>query len=294
MTPGRRPKPAARLARPPQPAAPAAAPAPPLAPPLAPPPGLAEAFRIQCRVIGALLLREMSARFGRENLGYIWLFLEPLMLGGAIGMVHHLSDHGLPGGIPVMPFWVIGYMPFYMFRGVVNRAPSAILSNQSLLYHRRITLLDILISRNLLDGAAVLGAMAAFLIAFGLALGSWPREPAKMVLGMVLMLALSHGIGLLIAAGSVYSEVFDRVTHLATYLSLPFTGAFFMVFWLPTELQRIVLTIPTVHCFELIRDGQFGTAVPTHYDLLYLAAWIAVLNLVGMAALRRARRDLVV
>ena len=97
---------------------------------------------------------------------------------------------------------------------------------------------------------------------------------------------------MLLATGSVYTEVFDRVTHLFTYLSLPVTGAFFMVFWLPTELQNAVLWVPTVHVFELVRDGQYGTRVPTHHDVGYVLGWVAALNLLGMAGLRRARRDL--
>lgn len=193
-----------------------------------------------------------------------------------------------------MPFWIVGYVPFYMFRSIVNRATSAIHGNQSLLYHRRITVLDIIVARNLLEGAAVFGALAAFLVVFGLVLNEWPKEVAKILLGMVLMFGLSHGLSLLIAAGSVYTELFDRLTHLVTYLSLPFVGAFFMVFWLPTELQQTVLWIPTVHCFELIREGQFGSVVPTHYSIPYVLGWIVGLNLVGMAALRRARQDLVV
>jgi len=66
------------------------------------------------------------------------------------------------------------------------------------------------------------------------------------------------------------------------------------VFWLPTDLQRIALWIPTVHCFELVREGQFGSRVPTHYDISYVLAWAAGLNLLGMAALRHARRAVVV
>ena len=255
--------------------------------------GLSDNFRIQRQVIGALLLREMSTRFGRENLGFLWLFVEPALLGGAVGMMHHLSGHGLPGGIDIMSFWVLGYIPYYLFRAVVNRAPTAIVSNQSLLFHRRITILDIMLSRNLLEGGAVLGAMAVFVLLLGAATGTWPEQPAKMVAGMALMLGFSHGLSLLLAAGSVYSEMFERLTHLVTYLTLPILGCFFMVFWLPTELQKIALWIPTVHCFELMREGQFGKAVPTHYDLGYLLGCIAVLNLFGLAALRKARRDLV-
>ena len=247
-------------------------------------PGLAEGLRVQLRVIGALTLRELGTRFGRDNLGYLWLFLEPALLGGALGLAHSVSGQAMPGGLNPMTFWVIGYIPFYLLRGVLNRAPTAIVANQSLLYHRQVTLLDILAARNLLEGGATFGAMVAFLLFFGLLAGDWPQEPAKLVLGMVLMLGLAHGLALLIATGSVYTELFDRVIHLFTYLALPLTGAFFMVFWLPTDLQRAVLWIPTVHLFELVRDGQ--------YSLPYVLGWVAALNLLGMAGLRRARRDL--
>jgi capsular polysaccharide transport system permease protein len=258
-----------------------------------PPLGLREAFLLQCRVIGALLLREMSGRFGRENLGFVWIFIEPALLGGMIGIMHHVTGHGLPGGIDVLSFWVLGYIPFYLFRAVVNRAPGAIVSNQSLLFHRRITILDIMIARNLLDGAAVLGAMAVFVLVLGAATGTWPEEPAKLVLAMALMLGVAHGLSLLIAAGAVYTELFDRLTHLITYLAMPLLGCFFMVFWLPTELQEIALWNPTVHCFELMRRGQFGTAVPTFFDIPFVLSCIALVNLFGLAALRKARRDLV-
>lgn len=251
-------------------------------------------FRIQMRVIGALTLREMGTRFGRDNLGYLWLFLEPMMLGGAIGTLHYVSGHAMPGGLDPFVFWVVGYIPFYLFRGIVNRAPVGIAGNQSLLYHRQITVLDIMMSRHLLEAAAVGVALMGFLILFGAVLGEWPEEPGLIVLGMVLMLGLAQGFAFLIAAGSVYTELFDRITHLVTYLSMGVTGAFFMVFWLPTDLQKAALTIPTVHCFELVRHGLYGTQVPTFYDIPYVLAWTAVLNLLGMAALRKARRHLIV
>ena len=257
------------------------------------PDGLATAFRRQCRVIGALLLRELGTRFGRDNLGYLWLFLEPAMLGGAIGLLHLFTLQGLPGGLNPMTFWVIGYIPFFLLRGVINRAPIAIVSNQSLLYHRHITVMDIMISRNLLEGAAVLGALMVFMTLFGIVYQDWPASPFKMLAGMVLMLLFAHGVALLVAVGAVYTELFERMVHLITYLTLPITGAFFMLFWLPTEARNAALWIPTVHIFELIRDGQFGSSVPTEYHLGYVIAWVAALNLLGMAGLRRARRDLV-
>lgn len=34
---------------------------------------------IQKRVIGALLMREIITRYGRNNISFLWLFVEPLL-----------------------------------------------------------------------------------------------------------------------------------------------------------------------------------------------------------------------
>jgi len=257
-------------------------------------PSLWTCFRVQMRVLGALTLREMGTRFGRDNLGYLWLFLEPMLLGGAIGGLHLITLHEMPGGLNPFVFWVMGYLPFYLFRGVVNRAPSAIVGNQSLLYHRQVTLVDIMLSRHLLEGAAVGIAGMIFMLLFGAVFGEWPKQPGLVLLGMVMILGMAQGLAFLIAAGSIYTELFDRLTHLFTYLFMGLTGAFFMVFWLPYELQQAALTIPTVHCFEMVRRGLYGTLVPTTFDLGYMLAWVLGLNFLGLVALRKARRHLIV
>jgi len=255
---------------------------------------LPDLLRLQLRVIGALTLREMSGRYGKENLGYLWLFGEPLLLGSAIGLVHAITGHEMPGGVSPVHFMVTGYIVFYLLRGIVNRAPTAIVGTQSLLYHRCITLLDIMISKNLLDLAATTFVMLLFIGLWGMATGQWPANLELVVVAMAVMALLSHGLSLLIAAGSVFTEVFERVTHLIVYLTMGFTGFLYMVFWLPTEMQHAALWIPTVHVYEMIRHGLYGLQVPTYYDPLYLAGWVLGLNLFGMAALRRARRDLVI
>ena len=48
---------------------------------------LKESFQIQKRVIGALLLREMITRYGRNNLGFLWLFVEPLLVMSIMALI---------------------------------------------------------------------------------------------------------------------------------------------------------------------------------------------------------------
>ena len=40
---------------------------------------LGQSFLIQVRVIAALMLREVLTRYGRHNVGFLWLILEPML-----------------------------------------------------------------------------------------------------------------------------------------------------------------------------------------------------------------------
>ena len=40
---------------------------------------LADGWAVQRRVIFALLMREVLTRFGRHNIGFLWMFVEPMV-----------------------------------------------------------------------------------------------------------------------------------------------------------------------------------------------------------------------
>ena len=65
-------------------------------PPLPPEPSLWESFRIQLRVIGALLIRESLTRYGRHNIGFLWLFAEPMFF--TLGITAIWAAAGLAKG----------------------------------------------------------------------------------------------------------------------------------------------------------------------------------------------------
>ncbi len=251
-------------------------------------PLLIDCARQQVRVIGALIVREMHTRFGRHRFGYLWLFFEPLLLGAMIALIH-----GFRGGDSVrntFEFFSIGYIMFFAFRGMINRASSTITANRGLLYHRQVTLPDLFYARHIIEAVACTGVMAIFTIA-GIALGGEPPDSiVKMLCALGLMVLLAQGIALVVGALTSEWEALDRLVHAMSYLMLPFSGLFFMVEWLPEWMQAIMLWVPTVHIFELLRDGQFGDRFRATYDLTYVAYWILVPHLLGLVGLRLARQ----
>jgi len=254
-------------------------------------PTLRHALTVQGRVIHALLMREIITRFGRENLGVLWLVGEPMIftlgvvtLWTVSGMVHH-SD------MPIVAFGITGYSSVLLWRNAANRAAGAVEQNRPLLYHRTVRVLDTLASRILVE---ILGATGSFVFLVTLfSFFAWVPPPVDLltVAGGWLMLSwFGASLALLIGAGSAYSPIVDRIWHPAAYLLFPMSGAAFMVDWLPTKFQTVVLYFPMVHGVEMVRQGYFGNVVRTHYDVAYMASCCLVMTILGLILTREAAK----
>jgi len=98
---------------------------------------------IQWRVVGALVIREIYTRFGRESLGFAWIIAEPLVFAIPVLFVWRAVRDPNDHGISLMPFLWSGYLPLLRFRHLGGRILSFIRSNVPLLYHQRVTIFDI-------------------------------------------------------------------------------------------------------------------------------------------------------
>ena len=251
----------------------------------------ATSLRIQFRVIRALMMREVITRFGRHNIGVLWLVGEPMLF--TLGVAGLWSAAGLShgSGLPVIAFAITGYSSVLMWRNSVGRTNSSIDQNFNLLYHRNVQVLDVFVTRIALELAGATGSFI-FLTVFFVG-GGWIKPPED-IMGVVqgwLMLAwFGAALALAVGAATSYSEIIDRLWHPTAYLLFPLSGAAFMVEWLPPRAQELVLMLPMVHGVEMVREGFFGSAVRTHYDVGYMAFCCLILTLVGLFLVRDAGR----
>ena len=254
-------------------------------------PSLLYCLNIQLRVLHALLMREIITRFGRENLGVLWLVGEPILftLGVATLWTAAGLHHGSP--IPIVAFAVTGYSSVLMWRNSANRSGGAIAQNKPLLFHRNVRVIDVLLTRIALE---IGGATASFMVLSTLfTLIGWmplPDDLLKVEFGWLMLAWFGASLSLLIGAGTAFSDIVERLWHPAAYLLFPLSGAAFMVEWLPVGLQKFVLLLPMVHGVEILRYGYFGNVVPTHYDVGYMASCCLVLSLGGLYLVRQAGR----
>jgi capsular polysaccharide transport system permease protein len=254
-----------------------------------------EGLATQRRIIGALLMREMQTRYGRENIGFLWFICEPLLFTfGVIGMWSLLPGGSDKHGIALATFLITGYMPLLLFRHINGRALAGVRSNSSLLYHRRITALDILLSRFLLE---IAGALIAFVFGCSLLniLGFMlpPHDMTLLLLGWFYAVWFCCGLGLIIGALSEYSEVTEKIYSPMSYLMIPISGCFFMAAWAPAEYRWYLLLFPPVNYTEMIRGAWLGPSVLVYYDVLYLTEVCLVMTFVGLLLLSVTRKYVV-
>ena len=60
----------------------------------------------------------MHTRYGRENIGLLWLVIEPMLLASMIGLLHSRGSRLHVGDILPVPMSVIGYCNFMIFRSI--------------------------------------------------------------------------------------------------------------------------------------------------------------------------------
>lgn len=259
--------------------------------PIGPETSFWQALSTQARVIGAMVLRELHTRYGRDNIGYLWLFGEPMMLASVIGALHASYGHSAFGSdvLPVQ-FGVTAYTLFILFRGIVNRSEGGLEANTALLYHRQVTIFDITIARNILETAGVFSTyciLTALLTSIGL--GAPPVRPLYFIAAWGLMLWYCLGHSFIISAISYHNHLVGRFVHPYSYFMIPLSGAYLPMAMLPPYARNIISYIPLTDIFELVRYGQFESYNLDYFYPKYIIGVCLVLTWIGLMQMRMMR-----
>lgn len=250
-----------------------------------------QAFAVQRRIIAALMIREALSRFGHENLGFFWIMGEPMVLSIGVMIMWYFTGGTHGHGIGIIPFILTGYSMLTLWRHCVSRSVHAMRQNVGLLFHRNIRFLDILVARICLESVGGLAAFAVAYLPLWL-LGYMDRmyDPLICLAGWFLMTWFGFGFGLILAGVTELNEAAERFVNPIMYITLPLTGSFYMVTWLPDSAQRIVKWSPLVNAFEMFRGGMFGPEVEAQWDVTYLVLSCICVTAIGLPLVREAQK----
>lgn len=249
---------------------------------------------IQMSVLEALILRELQGRFGRDNIGYLWMIAEPMTLAAVITTLHFITHFGTttPGMGP-FPFTLLGYCLFIIFRNSFNRADGAINGSNALLYHAPVKPFDIMLAKSVVETVGAVSALVILMtIGIMLGLAELPARPLYLFAAAFAIAWWTFGLSLIIASYTYKHHVLGRFVHQISYFMFPLSGAFVTMDFLPAWAQDYMAWNPMMSMFEMARYGYFLSATDRHIFPGYIVAHCAASTYWGLIALRGLRNDI--
>ena len=103
------------------------------------------------RAVSALILREVSTTYGRSPGGYVWAVLEPAAGIALLTLIFSVGFRSPPLGTNFALFYAAGLLPFLMYSDISGKLGQTIQFSRALLAYPRVTFLDALMARFLLN-----------------------------------------------------------------------------------------------------------------------------------------------
>lgn len=247
----------------------------------------------QIRILFALMMREMSTRFGRSSGGFVWAFLEPVGFIALLSLIFVFMSRSPPLGPSFPLFYATGFLPFYIFKTVSAVTSHAVRYNHALLSYPSVTPTDTVLARFLLQSLTncivTLGILGGLLMIIDYA----PvLQPVVLVKAVGLATLLGLGIGTLNAVLFHIWPVWERCYAILTHPLLIISGIFYLPDLLPPDIRDALYWNPVVHPVSLMRTGVYAHYEGSHIDTAYVA-WLGVVTfLAGLFLLHLFRARL--
>ncbi|MBP0617874.1 ABC transporter permease [Jiella mangrovi] len=247
----------------------------------------------QWRVIRALMIRDMMGRYGRENIGFLWLIGEPALLIGGVVFLWSLMRGSSTHGLSMIVFALTGYSMLTLWRHMVSRGTGILRVSGGLLFHQDVRVVDTVLSQILMESITTfMSFLFCYTLFFLLGYVEFVYDPLLMVIAWVLMTLFAGGIAMMLGGFCAKSKPFERMLQPVMYFTLPLTGAFTLVVWMPESLRRVMVWIPMIQAQEMFRAGFTGPSVTYYYDPWYLFMCGILTMSFGLAVLKWAESDI--
>ncbi|MDK1389754.1 Polysialic acid transport protein KpsM [Ensifer psoraleae] len=245
------------------------------------------------RVVSAMIVREMSTKFGSKPGGYLWALLEPIGYIAMMTVIFGAIAHTPALGTSFILFFATGYLGYQMYQAKVMYLSSAVRANKPLLSYPNVAPIDAITARYVLQTLTTTLVSAIVFAAIFLTLPhspelNWPRLlEAELYAG-----SLALGVGLFNSVMFVKYALYEQIYGILTRPMFLLCGVFFVPGDMPHPYRDILLSNPLCHVIMLFRTGFYPEYRAIGLDLPYLALCSALVFFGGMTVFTISRKTL--
>ncbi|MGB0505792.1 MAG: ABC transporter permease [Pikeienuella sp.] len=246
------------------------------------------------RAITAMVLREMSSRYGRSAGGYIWAIVEPVAFIAIFSVIFSQISQEPPLGRVFPLFFATGVITFGIYRDVATMTSGAFAFNKPLFTYPHITILDAVLARFILQflTQVVVGTIvfSGLFIFFDIV----PNiHLVPILLAMLIASAIGLGLGTMNAILFVLSPTWQRFWGVVSRPLFLISGIFFTPEMLPPAIREIILINPLVHVIGLMRTGFYPTYAADYINWPLILGLPSVTLVAGLLLMRKYQGQLI-
>lgn len=245
------------------------------------------------RVTAALIVREMSTRFGSKPGGYLWAIFDPVAHVGMMTIIFQAFARMPAIGLSFPLFFASGYLPFAFYQRMSSFLAGTMKANRTLLSYPVVSPFDAITSRFILQ--LMTDALVTLVIIFLIVKFDGVTQPMN-IAGMVeaagAAAVLGLGVGtmniVMFARFSLYEQIFGIITRPLFMIS----GVFFLPENLPSPFREFILYNPLVHIIMWFRTNIYPEYRAEGLDKGYLIECALLCFVGGLALLTMSMREI--
>ena len=245
------------------------------------------------RTVSALMLREMSATYGRSPGGYIWALAEPILGIALLSAIFSIGFRSPRLGENFPIFYATGLLPFFLFNDLGAKLGQSINYSRQLLAYPRVTIIDTVVARFLLTVLTQL--LVSYVVLTGILIAFETRttlEIDRVIMAYSMAAAIGLGIGVfncfLMSLYPLYQRVYSIVTRPLFLVS----GVIFLYETIPEPYRGWLWWNPLMHVTGEMRGAFYKSYEASYVNPTYVFAFSGIFLVVGLLFLLRYHRDI--
>ena len=224
-------------------------------------------------------LNDVKIRYKNSVLGFIWSFLEPLLM---LAVLYIVFTNIIKSGIDKYPLYLlIGLIIWYMFQRATFLGQSSLLEKAGILqkvYFRR----ELVVISSCLTAFIMMGFE---LIALGVFMAAFHFVPPVTVIFLPLLLIdlfmLTMGISLFLSVLTVYFRDVRFIWQVLMQIGIFVNPIIYSLNMFPDNIRTILELNPLVSILNTAHDIVLYGKLPTLQSSLYIVLTTAVIFIIG-------------
>jgi capsular polysaccharide transport system permease protein len=249
-----------------------------------------DALARQCRVIFALMLRNLRTRFFGHGLGYLIAIGWPLVHILCLVLVGVFTKRAPPLGGSIALFIGVGTVPFMTFSYLSRFMMMSVMTTRPLLAFAEVKVLDVLFASALLEIlASCCVTIILLLLAVSYDLPVMPADTVEAACAFAVAVLLGLGFGLLNGVIALVLPLWATVWSLCLIVLYVTSGVLFVPNALPEPLRTVAGYQPFLQVVDWMREAYFGEYTSAVLDRSYAVRWALGATFAGLLIERATR-----